>query len=327
MSSSDLTGVKVLVTGATGFIGYRLAEILAKKEKALVIGTGRKLEKAEKLKEFGVELVSPDLTNQSELREVLNGVKYVFHCAGVVQGDAKSGELINVKATEEIVKAAAEKGVKRIIHISTVGAYDMENIPVVEESTPLTLNHSSTYPRTKARGEKAAFEQGKKYNIEVVVLRPSMVYGPGAGVWTTMMYQNVSKGNPVFLGDGSYGFNPVYLDDVVDAIIKSATAPGVAGEAFNISAEATTWIKFMSYYGTLCGKEAKGIPLFIAKIMATANKIPGIKTPIDKGFIEMATSKKLFPTDKAQQLLNWKPTTSLDEGMKQTKNWLKEHNY
>lgn len=326
MNRGELSGNKVLVTGATGFIGYRLAEVLAKRENARVIGAGRKLEKAASLKDQGVELLALDLTDQKQLREAFSDVKYVFHCAGALGGDDKTAERINVTATETIVRAAAEKGVRRMVHISTVGVYDMKHSDVVEESTPLALDHPSSYPRTKARGEKAAFEAGKRHDVEVVAVRPSMVYGPGDGVWTTMMYDNVRKGKPVFLGDGSYNFNPVYLDDVVDAMIKAAISADVDGEAFNISSEVSTWKTFMDYYGDACNKKPKGIPLFMAKAMAAANKIPGVKTPIDNGFIEMATSKKVFPIRKAEKLLNWQPSVSLEEGMDRTISWLKQHN-
>jgi len=112
------------------------------------------------------------------LRPLLNKI----NCAGALSADPAVAELVNVKVTKDLVKAASEAGVKRFIHISTVGVYDMKNISVVDESTPLILDHPSSYPRTKARGEKIAFEQAQKNGIELTVIRPSMVYGPGKEV-------------------------------------------------------------------------------------------------------------------------------------------------
>ncbi|MUP45966.1 NAD(P)-dependent oxidoreductase [Gramella sp. BOM4] len=324
MQNSDLSGQKVLVTGATGFIGHRLSEILSNKG-AIVTGAGRNLDKARDLEGKGIKLLKLDLTNDNELDDALKDVTYVFHCAGALGGDDKSAELVNETATRMLVETAGKNGVKRVVHVSTVGVYDMSRGDIVNETYPLALDHSATYPRTKARGEKLAFESGKRHNVEVVVIRPSMVYGPGDGVWTRMMYKNVCEGKPVYLGDGHYNFNPVYLDDVVEAMIKAASVKEANGEAFNISSEVTTWKKFMSYYGEACDKKPKGIPLFMAKAMAAANKIPGVKTPIDKGFIEMATSNKFFPVAKAEKILNWKPTTSLEQGMQRTIAWLKDN--
>ncbi|MBZ9728390.1 NAD(P)-dependent oxidoreductase [Salegentibacter sp. JZCK2] len=324
MKQSNLSDSRVLVTGATGFIGSRLSERLANKENAQVVGVGRDLKRAKALKKHNVEFKKLDLTDPIVLKESLKGVEILFNCAGALSADPSIAELVNVKATNEMIKAASEAGVKRFVHISTVGVYDMKGISVVDESTPLALDHPSSYPRTKARGEKIAFEQAQKYGIELTVLRPSMVYGPGNGIWTTTMFNNVCSGKPVFLGDGESNFNPVYIDDVIDALVRAATYPEAPGEAFNISSEVTTWKIFMNYYGELCGKEPKGIPVFIARIMAAANKIPGIQAPIDKGFIEMATGNKFFPIGKAQNLLGWKPLVNLDEGMEKTAAWLKE---
>jgi len=128
----------------------------------------------------------------------------------------------------------------------------------------------------------------------------------------------------VMLGDGSAHFNPVYNDDVVEAIILCAKHPAAAGEAFNISADITSWKEFMGHYAELSGKELNSVPLFIARFMAFANKIPGITTPIDKGFIEMATSHNEFPHQKAKDLIGWEPKVSYEEGMKRTTEWLEK---
>lgn len=320
----SLLNLKVLVTGATGFIGHSLAERLAKEEKAEVIGAGRDLQKAQLLKQYNIEIVNLNLLDAAQLEPALKDISYVFNCAGAISADRQKAYDINVKATEQLVKAASKAGVKRLVHISTVGVYNMKVKDAVDEDTPLAIDHPSNYPRTKAQGDKRVLELGKEYDLEVVVLRPSMVYGPGHGVWTSMMYQNVSSGKPVFLGDGSFTFNPVYLNDVVDALVKAATTPSAAGEAFNISATTTTWKNFMNYYGRSCNKEPKGMPAWIARALAFANKIPGLNTPIDEGFIEMATSKKFFPVDKAKRLLGWQPSTPLDDGMKRTLEWLEK---
>jgi len=141
------------------------------------------------------------------------------------------------------------------------------------------------------------------------------------------MFNNILEVNPAWLGDGSAHFNPVYIDDVVDAIIRCAKLPNANGEAFNISAEITTWREFMSHYGELCGKEPKGLPIIMARLMAFANRIPGVNTPIDQGFIEMATSRKNFPIQKAADLIDWNPRVSLEEGMKSTTEWLEKEVY
>lgn len=323
----SLTGKSVLVTGATGFVGSRLSELLATKEKAKVTGIGRDLDRVSHLRKKGVYLDAMDILDTEALKNVVEGMDYIFHTAAVMQADPDTAQSVNVDATEDLVRLAGEAGVSRFIHVSTVGAYDMAEVEVVDESTPLALNHPSTYPRTKAQAEKKATDMAEEFELELAIVRPSMIYGPGHGFWSESMFKNVLEGKPVFLGDGSTHFNPVYIDDVVEALILCAKQPKAAGESFNVSADITTWREFMSHYGRLCDKEPKGLPLIIARLMVFANKIPGISTPIDQGFIEMANSYKRFPTQKASELLDWEPKINLEEGLKRTTQWLKEEVY
>lgn len=323
----SLENLPVLVTGATGFVGSRLSEILFNREKAAVTGIGRNIDRVSHLKTNGITWRAIDLLDTSALKKVIKGKKVIFHSAAVLSSDPVLAQSVNVEATESLIKLASEAGVSRFVHVSTVGVYDMKNIDTVDEATSLALDHSSTYPRTKAESEKRAFEMAEQYGLELSVVRPSMIYGPGHGVWTEGMFLNILNGKPVFLGDGSSNFNPIYIDDVVDALILCAKHPKAVGEAFNVSAEITTWREFMSHYGKICDKEPKGLPLAIARLMAFANKIPGVQTPIDQGFIEMATSYKNFPTHKAKQLIGWEPKVSLEEGLKRTTQWLKEEIY
>jgi nucleoside-diphosphate-sugar epimerase len=319
-----LADKQILVTGGTGFLGSRLCEVLSREENAKVTGLGRNLEKASHLEKEGINLKSVDLQDTEALRQALEGQEIVFHAAAVLGADPETAHAINVEATKELVRLAGEAGVARLVHVSTVGVYDMSDRDEVDESTPLAYDHPSNYPRTKALAEKMAREMAAKYNLELAIVRPSMIYGPGHGVWSEGMFKNIQEGNPVFLGDGSAHFNPVYIDDVVDSMIRCATSPNAPGESFNISADITTWREFMGYYGEISDNEAKGLPLFIARLMAWANKIPGVQTPIDAGFIEMATSYKYFLIDKAKEKLGWEPNTPLEEGIQKTTRWLEE---
>lgn len=320
----SLNGTQVLVTGATGFVGSRLSERLSTNEKAKVTGTGRNLDRVEYLKDYGVELQAADLLNADVMKELVEGQEIVIHTAAALQTDPEMAQKVNVEATETLVRLAGEAGVSRFVHVSTVGVCDMTNLKTVDETAPLALDHSSTYPRTKAEAEKRAVEMASTFDMELSIVRPSMIYGPGHGVWSEGMFKNVLDGKPVMLGDGSAHFNPVYIDDVVDAIILCAKHPAAAGEAFNISNGHTTWREFMGHYGKLAGKELNSVPLFMARLMAFVNKIPGINTPIDQGFIEMATSDKDFPIQKAKELLGWEPRVTYEEGMRRTLDWLEK---
>jgi 2-alkyl-3-oxoalkanoate reductase len=321
--SPGLSGTPVLVTGATGFIGSRLAERLAE-EGARVTGVGRSVDRVSHLSRKGVELIPLDLLDGGALRRVVEGQEVLFHAAVSFSADPAMAEAVNVAATQVLVRRAAEVGVGRFVHVSTVGVYAFPPAGPVPEDTPLALDHPSNYPRTKARSERLVFEAGREAGMEVTAVRPSQVYGPGPGVWTVGMFDRIRQGQPVLLGDGSGHFCPVYLDDVVDALVRAAVSPAAPNEAHNISAEVTDWKTFMGYYAPLAGKEPKGTPLLVARLLAAANRIPGISTPIDRGFIEMATSRHSFPIEKARRDLGWEPKVGLDEGMERTIRWLQQ---
>ncbi|PWN06012.1 NAD-dependent epimerase/dehydratase family protein [Rhodohalobacter mucosus] len=323
----SLNDKAVLVTGATGFLGARLAEILSTRENARVTGIGRQLDRVTWLTDRGVDLEAVNLLDTENLKSVVEGKDVIVHSAAALGGDPDMAHRVNVEATEKLVQLAGQAGVSRFVHVSTVGVYDMKGLTEVDESAPLATNHPSTYPRTKALAEVRAKEMAEKYGLELSMVRPSMIYGPGHGIWSEGMFKNIMQGNPVYLGDGSAHFNPVYIDDVVDAIILCATYPNAAGEAFNVSDGITTWHEFMGHYGQICDKEPKGLPIAMARLMAFANKIPGIKTPIDQGFIEMATSNNNFPVEKAAGQIGWKPTVPLEEGLKRTMDWLEKEVY
>jgi len=320
--SPSLSGTPVLVTGATGFIGSRLAERLATREGAVVMGLGRDLTRVAGLRDQGIELVQMDLRAPSDLEEVLAGTEVAFHVAGTA--DAETARGVNVEATDDLVRSAARADVRRLVHVSTVAVYDMEGRQVADEAAPRATGHPSSYPRTKAQGEKRVFEVAAGTDLTVTAVRPSMVYGPGPGLWTVEMVRSIQQGEPVFLGDGSAHFHPVYLDDVVRALVRCATAPEAAGEAFNVTAGTTPWKDFMGRYGTLCGTEPKGLPVWLARLMCAANWIPGVSTPIDRAFLEVATSRWRFPNDKARERLGWAPQVDLEEGMERTARWLTE---
>lgn len=324
---NSLTGKSILVTGATGFVGSRLAERLVAEGKAIVTGTGRNSGRISHLNKRGVSVTDTNLLDTDALKRAVEGQDYIYHTAAVLNADPEAAKAINVDATGNIVRLAGEAGVSRVIHVSTVGVYDMADLSEVDESTPLASGHPSVYPRTKAQAETVAAVSAEKSGVELTIVRPSMIYGPGHGIWTVGMFDNILNGKPVFLGDGTANFNPVYIDDVVDALILCAKSPDAAGESFNVSAEVTTWRGFMSYYGEICNKKPKGLPLAVARLLAFANKIPGITTPIDQGFIEMATSRKFFPVNKAFDLLGWRPTVNLEEGMRRTTRWIREEIY
>ncbi len=219
---------KVLVTGATGFVGGRLAERLAREEGAIVTGTGRDLDAVPHVVEAGVILQKADLLDEDAMRQAMVGQEIVFHVAAWLgrHGGEQRAYALNVAATALAVRLAAEAGVKRFVQVSSIAAYGHPPKALyVDEDEPLDTEQEVIYGRTKALGEIRAFELGKDLGIEVTAVRPGLVYGPRAQSWTINMIKFVCKGVPVIFGDGKGHAYPIFIDNLVDGMLLTAVHP------------------------------------------------------------------------------------------------------
>ncbi len=327
--------MNALVTGASGFIGSHLARRLAADGWA-VTGTGRDLSKVGGLERGGVELAHADLLDGDRMRELVEGRDVVFHCAAWLGGDEEKAVPVNVGATEALVRSAAEAGVGRFVHVSSISVYGIPgDRTVVTEEWPLVTGPAgggpvSTYARTKALGEVRAREAAAELGIDLVVLRPGMVWGPGSSGWSLRVAGIVCAGKPILVGDGSGHFHAAYVDNVVDALLLAATHPGavppeaVPGGAFNVTDEPLTWREYAGHYGALCGVEPKAVPRWLARALAALSAVPGVHLPIDRVRYAMATRRHVYSADRLRERLGWTPRVGVAGGMERTASWLRE---
>ncbi|AKT37441.1 NAD-dependent epimerase/dehydratase family protein [Chondromyces crocatus] len=324
--SDTLRDVPVLVTGASGFIGGRLAERLAVEAGARVVGTGRNFRDEARLRAAGVELVKADLRDRDAMARLCQGKQVVIHLAAWVQrgrGGEAEAHAINVDATRMLAEVAAAASVQRFVLVSTVSAYGVPSVDDIDETVPLDFAQVDLYGRTKALGEQAAQAVAKRTGLALSVIRPAMVVGPGSPGWTVGMLRLVQRGVPVLFGDGSGFAYPVYIDDVVDAILLAATRPEAVGEAFNVSGPSVDWATFFGHYGRMCGKRPRKVPMAIARAIAWANERVKLGIPLTTDRLKIYVRRLRYPTEKAERSLGWTAKVSLDEGMRNSEAWLR----
>lgn len=244
----ELESKRVLVTGATGFIGGRLIERLFLEKGAKIKALVRNFKNASRIARFPVEMVGGDILDEETVARAVEGCDVIFHCAYDFSGGAKHKEEVSVKGTENICKAALKYGVKRLVHVSTISVYGSTPDGNFDETSPRQPSED-VYAQTKLAGEELVLAFNKSHGLPVTVIQPTIVYGPFSRSWAINPIKQMLSGL-VVIPNGGEGFcNAVYIDDVVDAMFLAAVRDEAVGEVFLISGlEPVLWKEF---YGSL----------------------------------------------------------------------------
>jgi nucleoside-diphosphate-sugar epimerase len=245
--TNELRGARVLVTGATGFIGGRLVERLVREQGATVRALVRNFANAPRIARFAIEMMAGDLLSPDVLDRAVDGCDVVFHCAYGAMGTDAERRVVNVQGTERVLAAALAHRCRRVVHVSTMSVYGDPASGDIDETAPRRYT-GSAYGDSKIDGENLALgycDQG----LSVAVVQPTIVYGPWALTWTIKPLQQLQTGRVILVNDGSGTCNPVYIDDVVSAMIEAARSPEAHKQAFLISGDQpVTWREFFERY-------------------------------------------------------------------------------
>jgi nucleoside-diphosphate-sugar epimerase len=252
---TELRGKRVLVTGATGFIGGRLVERLVVEEGARVRALVRNFGNAARIGRFPVELVAGDLAAAESINAAVSGCDVVIHCGYGSTGEDAEKRDVTVNGTARVLDAALAHTCCRVVVVSTIAVYGDTPPGDLDETAPRRRS-GVVYNDTKLEAEQLALSYCGK-GLSVAVVQPTVVYGPCAGTWTVNTLAHLRTGR-VILVDGGSGFcNAVYVDDVVTALLLAATSPRAHGEAFLISGAApVTWRDFYARYEAMLGTTA-----------------------------------------------------------------------
>jgi nucleoside-diphosphate-sugar epimerase len=330
----EIYGLSALVTGASGFIGGRLAERLAVEEGVRVRAMVRNPKKADRLRKFPLEIVQADLLDPPSLRKVIDGCDLVFHCAALVRetGDRNEFYRTNVQGTENILKVSSDAGINKFIQFSSVAVYGMKPPDGSDETTPYQPC-GNVYCDTKIASEKAVWTAHKETRLPVVVIRPTNVYGPYSNAWTVRPIKLINSGQMILINEGTGINNYVYIDNLLDATLSATKRDESVGQVYLISdGVPVTWKEFFGYYAQMAGKRnIRSVPQWLAKVIALGmeitSKFSGRPPKITREAIRFLTHRARFSIKKAVHELGYQPRFSLEEGMKLTEQWLREVGY
>lgn len=322
---------QVAVTGAGGSLGKALVSRLVARG-FTVKGLVRNQKDANTIERLGGVPFIGDVRELSTLEPLIQDSNVVFHLAawipGVGSGGRKAANEVNIAGTANVVRLSAEKGCNRVVHASSIAVYGPETSGVVSEETPIRTV-GDPYGDSKIEGERVAVLEAQKHGIELTILRPTVIYGPGSPSWTVIPFAAIARGLPVVLGDGEGLLDAVYVDDVAHAFELAGFNPAAAGQAFIVGNELVTWNAFMGAYARMAGRRLRRLPVSVARlglwlVSRASNLILKSPTTVPE-MVEVMTSRATFSSEKARNILGYQPEVNLVEGMRRTRLWLREN--
>ena len=327
---------KILITGATGFIGSHLAKDLIEKGARIKCLVRRSSPDAavQFLSELGAELVTGDLTDGETLGQAVKDVNVVFHLGGGGRMDTPEDicHKINVGGTRNLLEACLQQGdAERFVHISTCGVMGNIQNPPADETYPYQPENMA-YSRAKTEAEKVALSF--KDRLPVTVIRFPLVYGTPLidgdlsqieGVTPmSMIFSAVQKGRWVYFGDGMTLTHAIHVNDVVHGV-ELAAEKGKTGEVYILADEKAVPMRTLveiSARALDVPAPKRHIALPVAKAMALAMELaawltrrkPLLTREVVRGF----TATRAFDTSKARLELGFRPTITLEMGIQET---------
>jgi nucleoside-diphosphate-sugar epimerase len=304
-----------LVTGGAGFIGSHLAEALIAKGESVRIADSFITGHHRNLAAFEgrVELVEGDLADPAVAARAVSGMDYVLHQAAIpsvprsVQ-DPVTSNRANVDATLQVLVAARAAAVKRVVYAASSSAYG--DTPTLPKREDMPTNPLSPYALQKLVGEQYMQLFTSLYGLETVSIRYFNVFGPRqdpsspySGVIALFVTALLQGKPPTIVGDGKQTRDFTYVANVVDGVLKAATAPGASGEVINV---------------------ATGRQISILELANTLSGIIGVSAaPIHIDPRPGDVRDSLADISKAQRLLGYQPTVSFEDGLRRTVDWYK----
>ncbi len=322
----DTTEGSILITGANGFVGSRLCRRFASAGFRVIAGV-RKTSDLSLLEGVEVEYRYGDVTQAESLPDMVRGVNYIIHNAGVVKVKRKEMFFeVNEKGTLNLFEAIASHNptVKRAVYISSQAAAgpSIDGEPVSEDDPPHPI---TTYGRSKLAGERAALRFADSF--PVVSIRPPAIYGPGDTEMFSFFQIAYRRIRPIF-GDPDRTFQPVYVDDLCEGVLKAVTTETFSGSIYFIADQYSyTMRRAMQILQEACGR--KGFPLFIpvpvfrsiAALSEFAFKVAGKPPMLTREKVGELLASWHVSTDKAKRDLGFESTVAFPEGARRTFDW------
>jgi nucleoside-diphosphate-sugar epimerase len=315
--------MNILITGANGFVGCAVAKHLLAHGHA-VRGAVRRNALQGQLP--GVEQVAVgELAPDTFWEQALHGMDTVIHLAARVHlmNDTVADplavfRLVNVEGTRQLALEAAKAGVKRLVFVSSVKVHGEEAPTPYDENS--SCNPQDPYGVSKMEAEQALRRIEAETGLEVVIVRPPLVYGPGVKANFLRMVQVIARGLPLPLASIANRRSLLYVGNLANALATCVIHPKAAGQTYLVSdGKAVSTPELIRSVAAVMGVPARLFPMPVA-VMQLAGILTGKKTAVQRLAGSLAVD-----SSKIRQELGWVPPFTMEEGLKETAEWFKKH--
>lgn len=328
------SGMKVLVTGATGYTGQLLVKkLLAKGMDVRAIA--RKTSNISPFEGLDVTWFFGDVFDKKTVQQAMEGVSYVFHLAAAFR-DAKSSEQdyrnVHLVSTQHIVNEALKNPVfKRLVHVSTMGVHGHIANPPGDENSPFSPGDG--YQSTKVEAEEWLGEYAAEKKFPYTIIRPCAIYGPGERRLLKLYKMAAGSFFPI-LGKGKCWYHMVHVEDLTNAMMLAAVEEKALGEAFLIGSTEAIRLEDMV---AIIAKEYNTTPkivripigpfFLLGDICEAICKPLKIEPPIYRRRVAFYSKDRNFSTRKMQEVLGYTPLWSNKDGIIESAQWYRENNW
>ena len=309
--------MRILVTGASGFIGAALCRELLARGHAVRAAVRQRIPPGTASLEFHQILV-PDIAAELDLRALVEGIDVLVHLAAIAHRSSSSdAEIREVNCNAAVRLAEAAAGiVRRFVFLSSVKVHG-EDSGADPYSEVRTLSPEDAYARAKLDAERALTEAAARSGMELVSVRPPLVYGPGVKANFLRLLGWVDSGLPLPFASVRNRRSLIYLGNLVDAIVRCAEHPSARGP-FLVSDEGfVSTPELASRVARALGRPARLVPVPLG-FLQLAGMIAGRRDEIRR-----LTGNLVVDPSKARRLLDWRPPYTLDQGLAETARWFR----
>lgn len=322
------------VTGAGGGLGRALVAELVGRGYAVRAAVRNAASEAV-VTGLGAVPFRADVRDGATLAALCEGVDVVYHLAAWMGSPAGQARAVNVDGTRNVIRAAAAGGARRVVLASSVAVYGPVAGGRITEDAPFR-KVGDAYGDSKIEAEEAARDELTRLSQstpaahapELVILRPSMIYGPASSSWTTAPVAGIARGLPIAIGDGSGLLDAVYVSDVARAFALAGEVEAAAGHAFNVTGAPVTVAELFGAYAAMVGKKLRHVPAAVARggaqlAAVVTGALPGVDR-LAPETLDTMTSAATFDGSKAAGILGYLPEVPLPVGLARTAAWLRQ---